>query len=147
MKTPARFDELLDAFEFVSAGQPMEQEAYLCVETGVIYYHSDFTDDEPLPEDIDDAQKYIAIPHQNELGLGSRLVMRFAAEVLPDDLGEIKQIFGRRGAYSRAKDFFHRRGVLQQWYDYEAKGLAEALRQWCEAVGIEIDESRRNTNG
>jgi hypothetical protein len=36
-----KFDELLQAFEFVSSGQPMEHEAYLCVTTGVIHYHTD----------------------------------------------------------------------------------------------------------
>jgi hypothetical protein len=28
-----KFDDLLEAFEFVSAGQPFENEAYLCIET------------------------------------------------------------------------------------------------------------------
>jgi hypothetical protein len=68
-----KFDDLLEAFEFVSADQPMENEAYLCVETGVIHYHSEFGDEEedPLPDDIEDSAKYIAIPHKNDLDLAS----------------------------------------------------------------------------
>src|SRR5574341_620289 len=104
MKTVVQFDELLDAFEFVSFGQPMGHAAYLCVESGVIYYHTEVGDnEEPLPDEIDDAQKYIAIPHQNDLGLGKRLVLHFAADVLPEDFDEIDGIFRSRGAYARTK--------------------------------------------
>jgi len=36
-------------------------------ETGKIYWHSGLSDlDEELPEDIDDAEKYVAIPHKNK---------------------------------------------------------------------------------
>ena len=57
-----KFDELLDAFDFVSDGQPFEHDAYLCLETGVIHYHSDLVDlEEALPDDIDTPGKYIAI--------------------------------------------------------------------------------------
>jgi hypothetical protein len=67
----AKFDALIEAFEFASFGQPGEHEAYLCVETGQVYWHSEYGDDEePLPDDIENAEKYIAIPHKNELGLG-----------------------------------------------------------------------------
>ena len=40
----ATFDDLLDAFEFLSAGQPFEHEAYLCLGTGAIHYHSELGD-------------------------------------------------------------------------------------------------------
>lgn len=46
-------DDLLEAFEFVNAGQPSENEGYLCIETGVVHYHSELGDlDEELPEDM-----------------------------------------------------------------------------------------------
>lgn len=134
-----KFDDLLDAFEFVSAGQPMEHEAYLCVGTGVIHYHSELGDDEePLPDDIEDSEKYIAIPHKNDLDLGKRLALRFADEFLPDVVDEVYDIFRRRGAYGRFKNLLERRGVLQQWYEYEEKSRKEALRQWCKDSGIEL---------
>jgi plasmid stabilization system protein ParE len=134
-----KFDELLYAFEFVSAGQPMEHEAYLCVTTGVIHYRSELGDDEePLPDDIDDAEKYIAIPHRSDLGLGKRLVLDFAGEVLPDALADVEQIFRHKGAYARFKNLLEYRGMLQQWYDYEEKKKQDALRQWCHDRGIEI---------
>lgn len=133
-----KFDELLDAFEFVSAGQPMEHEAYLCVTTGVIHYQSELGDDEPLPDDIDDAEKYIAIPHKNDLDLGKSLVLDFAGAVLPDALAEVEKIFRHKGAYARFKNLLEHCGMLQQWYEYEEKSKQEALRQWCHDSGIEI---------
>lgn len=99
-----KFDELLGAFEFVSAGQPMEHEAYLCIGTGVIHYHSELVDlEDPLPDDIDDPEMYIAIPHKNDLELGKRLALRFADEFLPDAVDDAYDIFRRRGAYARFK--------------------------------------------
>ena len=69
-RTTEKFLEILDAFEFVSFGQLMEHEAYMCLETGEIYWYSGYIDDEkPLPEDIDDTGKYISIPHKNDLAL------------------------------------------------------------------------------
>jgi len=139
-RVPVKFDDLFGAFEFVSAGEPMEHEAYLCVETGVIHYHSEFGDDEeePLPEDIDDSEKYIPVPHKNDLDLGKRLALRFADEFLPDASDEVHDIFRHRGAYGRFKNLLEHRGILQQWFDYEEKNRKKALREWCEVSEIEI---------
>lgn len=138
-RASAKFDELLEAFEFVSAGQPMEHEAYLCAATGVIYYHTGFGDnEEPLPDNVDDDEKYIAIPHKNDLGLGRRLVFAFAGEVMPDALADVEEIFRHKGAYARFKNLLEPRGMLQQWYGYEEKSRKEALRQWCHESGIEV---------
>jgi hypothetical protein len=73
----------------------MEHEAYLSTETGAIYWYSDLTDDEPLPDDIDEPGKYLSIPHNNDLGLGKPLALRFAREYLPNDQDEVilTQIF------------------------------------------------------
>lgn len=141
-RVAVEFNQLLDAFEFVSSAAPMEHEAYLCRETGVIHYHSDFVDleEDPLPDDIDDSEKYIAIPHQNDLGLGKRLALRFADEFLPDAVDDVYDVFRRRGAYGRFKGLLERHGKLQQWFEYEEKSRQEALRQWCEESGIEIHE-------
>lgn len=139
MATLVKFEDLLDAFEFVSAGQPMEHEAYLCIETGVIFYHSEFGDnEEPVPDDIDDAEKYLALPHKNDLDLGKRLALRFAEEYLVDVVDDVHQLFRHKGAYGRFKNLVERRGVLQQWYDFEDRSRKEKLRQWCEDNEIEV---------
>ena len=59
---PVSFSDLQLAFEFVSSGGMGENEAYLDRQSGKIYWHSEFGDnDEELPDDIDD-EKYISIP-------------------------------------------------------------------------------------
>ena len=80
-----------------------ENEAYLDRQSGKIYWHSEFGDnDEELPDDIDD-KKYILIPDTRELDLGKPLVLDFAREFIPDDYDEVRRIFSRRGAYRRYK--------------------------------------------
>ena len=135
----AKFSELLDAFDFVSWG--MSNEAYICKRSGAVYSHSELADDEePLPEDIGDVEKYVAIPGQRDLGLGKRLVFAFTAEAIPDDLGKVQEIFSRSGAYATFKDLVEHRGVLDDWYAYERKSQEQELREWCEAEGIEIED-------
>ena len=59
---PVSFSDVQLAFEFVSSGGMGENEAYLDRQSGKIYWHSEFGDnDEELPDDIDD-EKYISIP-------------------------------------------------------------------------------------
>ena len=136
----ATFRELMDALEFVSAGQPFEHEAYLSKDTGQIYWHSDYGDNiEELPNDIADDNKYLSIPHKNDLDLGKHLVLRFAEAQLQGDVRAVRDIFSHRGAYARFKDLLEDRGMLDQWYEYEAAAQKEALLQWCKDNGIEID--------
>jgi hypothetical protein len=133
------FKEIQDAYDFVSFGEPSEQQAFLCKESGQIYWHSEDCDEfDELPDDIDDADKYIAIPHKLELGLGKRLVFAFASQFLPRDIDEIDRIFSKKGAYARFKALLARRGALDNWYDFEAKAEEKELREWCELNSIEL---------
>ena len=117
----------------------MEHEAYLCLATGKCYCHSEYGDDEePLPEDIDEARKYIAMPHKNELGLGKALVLRFADTHLPESYDKIQEIFSRSGAYARFKDLLESRDMLEKWYEYEEAATEDVLRGWCKRNDIEI---------
>jgi hypothetical protein len=51
-----------------------------------------------LPDDIEDDEKYIAIPDKRELGLGKPLALEFAREFLPGDFDDVRHIFDRKGA-------------------------------------------------
>ena len=72
--------------------------------TGKIFYISEFGNSDELPDDIEDSDDYIEIPHKNELDLGKQLVFKFVSEHLPEELDRVSQIFRRRGAYSRCKE-------------------------------------------
>ena len=104
-----KFSDLQLTFEFVSSGGMGENDAYLDRQSGKIYWHSEFGDnDEELPHDNGD-EKYISIPDKRELDLGKSLGLDFAREFLPDDYDEVRQFFSRRGAYRRYKDLLVRR--------------------------------------
>ena len=132
-------EELRDAFDFVSSGAQYQCSAYISLDTGKIYWKSDALDEDDLPDQPDDLEtsdRYIAVPHKNELDLGRRLVLTFADQELPEDADTIADYFRRRGAYSRFKDLLHARGALQRWYDFEERATETALLAWCEANAI-----------
>jgi hypothetical protein len=91
-----------------------------------------------LPGDIEDEEKYLRVPDQRSLDLGKSLVLDFAREFLPDDFDVVRDIFRKRGAYGRFKALVVRRGILDQWYDYQVKAEEQALRAWCEDNEIEV---------
>jgi hypothetical protein len=137
-RATVKFDDLRNAFDFVSDGMLFETEAYLCVETGVIHIHSEFSDfEDELPGDVGDSEKYIAIPHKNDLDLGRRLALGFVETELTEDLDDVYGFFRHKGAYARFKGLLENRGKLQQWYEYEENRTKDALRQWCKDNEIE----------
>jgi hypothetical protein len=139
------FQDILLAFEFVSSGQQYGHEAFLCKQTGKIYWRSEFSDqgdldDEELPDDIEDDEKYLVIPDKRDFDLGKPLVLDFAREFLPEDFNEVRYIFSKRGAYQKFKALLARRNALDRWYDFESKATERALREWCELNSIAITD-------
>ena len=113
--------------------------AYLCKETGQIFYTSQMGDSDELPEDIDDPDKYITIPHKNDLELGKSLVIEFTSEYLPAELDRVYSIFRSRGAYSRYKDLIDEKGLLDKWHKFEDERQKAAIKKWCEENRVEIE--------
>jgi len=135
-----RFSDIEDAFIFVSlAGYGMHS-AVLCRDTGRILYRSEMGDLDEIGNGGLDWDTCIEIPHKNDLDLGHRLVFEFMESHLPNGYHRVQQIFGRRGAYGRFKDFLESKGLLQSWYDFENRRQEQALRDWCEENGIEISD-------
>jgi hypothetical protein len=136
-----KHEDLSMAFDFVSS-EPFDQNAYVSLDTGQIYWTSDFIDavEEEIPDDLETSGRYLPIPHKNELGLGRRLVLQFVAEKLPECYEEVEEFFRRKGAYARFKYLLERKGILELWYSFEADAVESALRQWCGENGLEILE-------
>ena len=127
----ASLKDLQEAFEFVSAAAG-EHQAYLCKQSGKLYYHSDLCDGlDVLPGDIDDTDKFLQVPDKKEVDLGKPLALAFSREFLPGDFVDVRQFFSRRGAYARFKALLDQRGMLTDWYAFEAKAGERALREWC----------------
>ncbi len=132
------FDQIENAFLFVSMDQQYMHNACLCKDTGQIFYTSEMGDSDELPEDIEDS-KYISIPHKNDLDLGKNLVMEFVSEFLPNDLDRVYSIFRRRGAYSRYKALLSEKDLLDKWHEFEDERQKAALKQWCVENDIKIE--------
>lgn len=141
---PARFQDILDGFEFANFDSGGEHQALVCRRTGKVYWRlgsSDLDDDmndADLPDDIEDGDKYIALPDKRELDLGKPLVLDFARAHLADHFSEVRDIFSRKGAYGQFRLLLARTGALDRWHDFEAKATELALREWCALHEIDV---------
>ena len=134
-----KYSDIEDAFLFVSAAPPFEHEAYLNKETGEAYYVSALGDSDELPDDLEDNEKYVSVPHKNDLTLGRDLVFDFISADLPSEFGRVRGFFNRAGAYARFKDLLESKGLLEVWYEFERKATETALRAWCKENSIGLD--------
>lgn len=137
MRVSVDLDQLLTAYEWVSAGEAtaVDAEAYVSRVDGRIHWRGEGVDEEP-PEDIEDGGLYIGVPHKSELDLGRSLVLRFVEEHLPQKREEVDGFFRRRGAYSRFKSLLERFRQLDAWHHFEQAAKEAALREWCAQNGF-----------
>jgi uncharacterized protein UPF0158 len=139
---PASFNEILFAFESTSMEGMGEHQAYICRQSGKIYFHSDLSEfqqlNDELPDDIEDEEKYLQLPDKYELNLGKPLVLAFAREFLPNDVDEVRRIFSKRGAYANFKSLLAKQQVIDRWHDFQDKATERALREWCDLHDIKI---------
>ena len=136
-----KYEDLSSAFDFVSFGGPMEHQAYISLDTGTIYWVSESNPlGEDIPDDLETSDRYIAVPHKNDLALGNRLALDFVATELPDQYARVHGFFQHRGAYGRFKELLAVHGCLEKWYAFEAESTARALKNWCSENEIEIAE-------
>ena len=131
------YDELEDAFLFVSSDPYEESQAFISVESGRIYWVSENLDEE-TPSDLEEEGKYIEIPSKHELHLGRSLALKFTSESLPDDFDLVYSYFQKSGAYTRFKNLLESRNSLQQWYDYEENAIKLALLEWCKENAVDV---------
>jgi hypothetical protein len=135
-----RFGDIEDAFLFVGSGPYGTNSAFLNAETGQILYQSEMADIDDIGDEEMDWDHMIAIPHKNDLDLGQSLVFEFVEANLPDEYRRVRDIFGRRGAYGRFKDFLASNDLLEVWYRFEHEREQKALRSWCEENGITLSD-------
>lgn len=133
------FDDIERAYIFVSSEQKYGNSAVVNPETGKIFYKSDLSGIDEIPEDIDEfPEKYIAIPHEDDLDLGRNLVFEFVRNYLPDQFENVRNIFRDRGAYRRYKFLLIKVGMLEAWYQFENDKTNSVLRKWCQENGLQL---------
>jgi hypothetical protein len=134
-----KWSELIEAFEFASFGSLTESQAFIDLDTGSVHWISDGINlEEETPADLENSDRYLALPHRNDLDLGRRLALSFADQRLPSDFDRVLDYFRKRGAYGRFKELLDNRGVLEEWFAFEKDATERALRQWCDEHEIRI---------
>jgi hypothetical protein len=136
--TTAKFNEILDGYEFCAFGDLVDTQAFLSLERGTVHIISgDMELDEEPPEDIETGP-YLVLPDKAELQLGKSLAIEFTEEYLPNEVSMVLSFFRKRGAYDNFKELLERKGQLQAWFVYETAAKESRLRQWCAENGIEL---------
>ncbi len=133
------YNELRNAFEFVSSDSPSVHNAYISLDTGEIFWVSASVElEEAVPEDVTTSTRYQAVPHKNELQLGQKMALDFINQALPDHYNTVASFFRKRGAYRRFKELLQAEGMLEPWFAYEANACDEELRIWCDDNSIKL---------
>ena len=134
-------DQLQNAMEWASSDF-LDNEAYICRQTGKIYWIAGdpgmIDEEEEIPEDIHNSDRYLPVPDKRDLDLGNQLAFDFAAQYQAQHYDEVRDMFRRQGAYRRFKDFLERKDMLEKWYAYSDEQVAKALGEWCETEGLSV---------
>ncbi len=136
-----KWNDIENAFLFVSMAPMYQNHAFLNIDNGQIYYSSETSDSDKIPKNMNAPGKYIEIPHKNDLDLGKDLVYQYIKKYLPEHYDTVWKIFGKKGAYSRYKQFLENLGKLEEWFKFENGVIDKTLRDWCKENEIEIDKS------
>jgi hypothetical protein len=135
----ANIDDIELGIEFTSTDDAEDNEAFLSLATGEVFYRSEYIDEEiPLPNDIGDQTKYLPLPHKRDLDLGVVLVFNFVENRLPDKAFEIRTMFRKRGAYRRFSDWLDRHNLLDDWYRFKNETTKQAIIAWCKDNGVHV---------
>ncbi|WP_028134505.1 hypothetical protein [Bradyrhizobium japonicum] len=140
---PTKFAKIREAFEFANTSGDMGIfRAYVCRQSGETYYWADEMYSEPLdelPDDIEDATKYVRLPDKRDLDLGKPLVLAFVREFLPGDFDDVRYFINKRGGYSKFKALLARGRAIERWHAFENEATEQALREWCKEEEISIE--------
>lgn len=115
-------------------------EAWVSLETGAVYLRGDDVPEEagPLPEDIDDPERYASVPDARSLDLCQELVFDFTEAEMPDEYERVRKMFRRPGAYRNFSRLIDDRDLRKRWHAYRDERTVAALRDWCEENGLQL---------
>ena len=133
-----KYEDIEFLFEYVGSGRRFERSAYLNRRTGESYLISELGDSDELPDDFDESDDYLGIPHRNDLDLGQMLVFEFTEQRMPFVFEQVRDFFQRAGAYSRFRDLLEQNDLLDDWHKVEADRARAAILEWCEENHIEL---------
>ena len=135
-----KYDDIECLFNYVGMVPRFEHSAYLNRRNGESYLVSDLGDSDELPDDFDESDDYLRIPHWNDLDLGRELVFEFVERRLPAAFEQVRDFFRRRGAYGRFRDLLEQNDLLDDWNSFQTERERAAMLEWCAMNGITVQE-------
>lgn len=138
---PLDRDDLHFAVEFVTGGQVHGAAAYVDRQTGTILWAGDGME-EPLPDDVDDEERYLPVPTKKELDLGRNDALAFTEQHAPQLLERAEYIFSTAGAFDRFKHLMREHDLLDAWYAYQGQRPWEELEAWAELHDLHLSEPK-----
>ncbi|WP_167759871.1 UPF0158 family protein [Massilia horti] len=99
-------------------------------------------EEEELPEDNDESDRYVVIPGIRDFDLGQPLVFRFVDAKLPQHYKEVEEIFRKKDAYGRFSRLIDSLGMRDKWHRFREEQTEAALREWCAENGLELRKKR-----
>lgn len=135
-----KYGDIEFLFNYVGMGRRFEHSAYLNRRTGESYLVSDPGDSDALPDDFEESEDYLKIPHRNDLDLGRELVFEFVEQRLPAAIEQVHDFFRYTGAYGHFRDLLEENGLLEDWNEYDANRSRVAMLEWCAKNGVELQE-------
>ena len=126
------FSEIEEAVYFVSMEPYGTNEAWVSLDNGQTFLLSGHGDSDELPDDFEESDRYLAIPHKNDLDLGQQLVRDFICSESPSLVRQVEEIFQHSGAYSRYKTVLVSNGLLDAWHAFEREQTMKMIQEWCE---------------
>ena len=133
-----KYEDIEFLFEYVGSGRRFERSAYLNRRTGESYLVSELGDSDESPDDFEESDDYLGIPHRNDLDVGQKLVFEFVEQRMPFAIEQVHGFFQRVGAYGRFRDLLDRNSLLDDWHKRKADRARAAMLEWCEKSNIEL---------
>jgi hypothetical protein len=121
-QSQSKIEALEWAFEMQSGTEyGLEVHCYISKLTGDIVNDDEEMSGVPCSvEDIEGDADYLRLPDKFDLDLGQCLVWRFVEIKIPGLEQKVREIFSRRGAYRRWKDFLDRNYLLDKCHTIES---------------------------
>ena len=135
-----KYEDVEYLFNFVGAVPRFERSAYLNRRTGEWVVVSDSGDSDELPDDLDESDDYLKIPHWNDLDLGKSLVFEFIEQRLTSARDLVHDFFHRTGAYGRFRNLLERHDLLNDWNEYKTQRSRVAMLEWCAENSVEVEK-------
>lgn len=135
-----KYEDVEYLFNYVGSVRRFERSAYLNRRTGEWVVASDPGDSDELPDDFEESDDYLKIPHWNDLDLGKSLVFEFIEQRLPSARDLVHDFFRRSGAYGRFRTLLAKKDLLNDWNEYQTQRSRVAMLEWCAKNGIELKE-------